>query len=268
MFVIQYNLMHEQSLLKIKTALEQNKIPHIFVGLIPFSHEIIYDKPIIGTEYIPYGSTSFTEVTYGLNWRGQYFNPATFRAEVWNTMRVDMVNAGNCTMTIKEALVYLSTINIPNHKMFLRPCEDLKSFSGQVMEISEAITWLNSALSISSSSNDLLTLDTSIVVAEQKDIQAEWRYFIIGGVIISGSMYRRNGILYKEEVTEFSVLEEAQRIADKWLPSECCVMDLALVEDEIKVLEFNTINACGFYNHNVNNIIVSLWEYFLKTKSN
>jgi len=47
--------------------------------------------------------------------------------------------------------------------------------------------------------------------------------------------------------------------ADKWLPNRNVVMDLALVDNELKVIEFNCINCSGFYNHDVRKIFDALY---------
>jgi hypothetical protein len=41
-------------------------------------------------------------------------------------------------------------------------------------------------------------------------------------------------------------------------------MDLALVDGEMKVIEFNTINSSGLYDHNTEAIILALWEDFCR----
>ena len=103
-----------------------------------------------------------------------------------------------------------------------------------------------------------------IVLASPKNIKSEWRWFIVDGKIVSGSMYRLNGILDKREELDPDTILEAQTFADKWLPKQTCVMDLALVDDEVKVIEFNTINSSGFYAHNVDNIIHAMYLNFIR----
>ena len=65
----------------------------------------------------------------------------------------------------------------------------------------------------------------------------------------------------KMGVTDQKMIDEAQTFADKWLPSECCVMDIALVNGELKVIEFNAINSSGMYDSDVVAIFKALWEY-------
>jgi hypothetical protein len=99
------------------------------------------------------------------------------------------------------------------------------------------------------------------VLCEPQNIKAEWRWFVVGGKVISGSMYRAHNQLRKMRVVEQDLINEAQLLADKWLPDECCVMDLALVGEELKVIEFNCINSSGFYDNDVNAIFEALWNY-------
>lgn len=103
--------------------------------------------------------------------------------------------------------------------------------------------------------------DLMIILAAPKKIQAEWRWFIVDGKIVDGSMYRAHGQMRQSHEKDPMLVREAQQFADIWLPSPCCVMDLALVDDEMKVIEFNCINSSGFYKHDVDLIFKKLWEY-------
>jgi hypothetical protein len=89
----------------------------------------------------------------------------------------------------------------------------------------------------------------------------EYRWFIVGGKIISGSIYRKNDALYKERVIDSNTILTAQKLADMWLPHECCVMDTALIGTELKVVEFNCINCSGFFDHDISAVFKALWDY-------
>lgn len=259
-FAIQHNLMNDSTLNQINNALKSHKIPHVFVGIIPFTREITCDEDIAGVDYIPYGSTTLTVVTHQLGWRGQCFDPETFRADVWDENRSDMLNQST-PHTVESAIKYLRTRD-KNETIFSRPAEDLKLYSGMVIECGELADWLEDAMLCASSGSYKLDPVTPIVIADPKVIHAEWRHFIVGGKIIDSSMYRRSGQLYKKHEDDHDVLDESQQLADIWLPHECCVMDTALTDNGVSVIEFNTINSSGFYDNDVEKIIVSLWNYF------
>lgn len=79
----------------------------------------------------------------------------------------------------------------------------------------------------------------------------EWRYFVVGGRIVTGSSYRFKGQPDQKRELDADVLAEAQALADLWLPHRCCCMDVALCENQPRVVEFNCLNATGFYDHDI-----------------
>jgi hypothetical protein len=256
-YVIQDNLTSQ--LEEIKPAIAKHNLPCVYVKIIPFTTDIICDEPLEGIDYLPYGSTSLTNITHKLGWKGQYFNPDTFNTEVWLDNRDDMLNT-MYPIAILDAIPWLRKQK-PDSEWFIRPAEDLKSFSGQVIEAFKCAEWLEGAMECASSGVSQLMPDTYVSISHPKHIQAEFRWFVVGGQVISGSMYHLHGRLVKQRVTDDKMTKEAQELADKWLPMPCCVMDLALVDDVVKVVEFNTINSTGFYDHDVEKILVELYKY-------
>lgn len=258
-FLIQHNLMNLDQLASVKMAVQD--YPHQFIGVIPFSHEITSDEELIGTDYIPYGSTLFTMLALDKHWKGLYFNLESFNMRAAFRNRSDMLNEG-LVVSVYKAEKYLHSFD---RDIFIRPDLDLKHFSGQVMNSIECADWLKDAMSLPPESGTYaMPSNMLVVISEPKNIQAEWRWFIIGNEIIDGAMYRVNGQLVKKHENDIDVINEAQSFAKKWLPSPCCVMDLALVDNELKVVEFNCLNSSGFYGHDVHKIFNALYEYTIK----
>lgn len=261
-FVIQYNLMNEDQLHDVADAV--TAYPHIFVGLIPFSREITANEPINGVDYIPYGSTLLTNLTAELGWKGLHFDVTKLNYGNFVRNRNDMLN-GEHILSAEEAIEFLTDQQRgAGQTWFTRPSEDLKHYSGHVAEAGEIADQLKSMVdSFNRGEQGSYGLNpvTEVVLARPKEISAEWRWFIVGGKVVSGSMYRAHGQLRKLRELDQAVINEAQSAADKWLPMDCVVMDTALVNGEIKVVEFNTINSSGFYDNDVNAVFKALWEY-------
>jgi hypothetical protein len=258
-FLIQHNLMAVEQLKKI----EESTIgyPREFVGLIPFSREITSDEPLNGVEFIPYGSTLLTTIGMDRGWTGLHFDHDTFTYDAALKNRSDMLNDN--VITAKEVIEFLR--NRPeNEDWFIRPSQDLKHFSGQVIGAKECVDWLTDAMQVDTSGTYKIDDDLRIVLSKPKTIQAEWRWFVVGGKVVSGSMYRAHGQMRQELVTDPCELYEAQQMANMWLPSPCVVMDLALVDDVLKVIEFNCINSSGFYKNDVGTVFPALYEYGAK----
>ena len=254
-FIVQYNMIAERQLQKIKSAI--GEYPHEYVGVIPFSHEITSDAPLEGVDYLPYGSTALTKIADEKKWKGNYFDLSKFNYRQALKHRDDMLNDN--IMTVSEAIEFMKK-HPSGLSWFMRPSEDNKKFDGMVMETEEALGWLLTAVAIGSSQSDKIDADMEILVSAPRKIQAEWRWFIIGGKVVSGSMYQFKGQLQQKEEKDEKVIAEAQLFADKWLPNPTCVMDLALVHGKLKVIEFNCLNSSGFYAHDVDAIFKALWE--------
>jgi hypothetical protein len=258
-FLIQHNLMNTDQLARIREVVE--RFPHQYVGLIPFSRELTSDQPVEGIDYIPYGSTLMSTVGLECGWKGLYLNLDTFNYRAAVNNRKDMLN-DDLILSAEDVVYYMEhQTHGEDCDWFIRPSHDLKQFSGQVISAKDCVVWLKEAMQHDMSGSYKINKDTPIVVAEPKNIDAEWRWFIVGGEIIDGSMYRAHGQLIKQHETDPGVYREAQNLADGWLPAPCVVMDTALVNGELKVIEFNCINASGFYNHNVDLIFSSLYDH-------
>lgn len=256
-FLIQHNLINPTQLEKINQAI--TNYPHEFVGVIPFSHEIASDEPISGVDYIPYGSTLLTTLGLEFGWKGLYFDTTNFSMTKAFDNRKDMLNEG-LVLTAHEAEEYLRVG--PDSEIFIRPDLDLKHFSGQVMGRYECADWLADAMSLPPESGSYaIDGQMKVCISNPKELQAEFRWFVVGGKVVSGSMYRAHGQMRLERCTTKEEFREAQKFADGWLPNETCVMDLALVGGKLYVIEFNCLNSSGFYDNDVDVIFKSLWEY-------
>lgn len=261
-FVIQHNLMNVDQLQKVKTAVDP--FPHEFVGLIPFSREITSQAPLDGVDYIPYGSTLLTSLAHSMQWRGLHFDLSTFNYGAALRNRDDMLNTN--VITLQQAIDWLDItrkIN-PDSQWFVRPSYDLKQFSGQVIGARECYDWFKDMLECETSGSYKLEPDTEIVLCEPQNLDAEWRWFIVDGRIVSGSIYRVHNQLRGIRELDETVIAEAQKLANGWLPARCVVMDIALVNNELKVIEFNCINSSGFYDNDVLAIFTALWDYHNK----
>lgn len=241
----------------VRKAVE--KYPTVFCGVIPFSREITGIDDVSDKNFIPYGSTLLTTLGLEHQWKGLHFDLSQFNYASALANRDDMLNDN--VLRLDDAIQFLQTLN-PTDTVFVRPSEDLKQFSGQVVDTGECCTWFKSMMECETSGTYKLKPDMLVVVSAPKNIVCEWRYFVVGGKIVSGSIYRIHNQLRSIREDDAAVLKEAQAFADEWLPDSCCVMDLALLKDgQLKVIEFNCINASGFYANDVGAVFDALWAY-------
>lgn len=254
-FLVQHNNLDNNKLLKIKESVK--RFPHAFVGVIPFSNEIISDELLEGIDYIPYGSCLLSRLANENNWKGIHYDLSKLNYINFAKHHPYMLNKN--VQTVSDACKLLKKVK-QDSEWFTRPSNDDKRYSGIVMTASAIVEWFEDMINTHEGSYKI-DPNTEVVIDTPKYISAEWRWFIVGGKIVSGSMYRAHEQMRVMRELHQSVIDEAQAIADIWLPMDCVVMDTALVGDEVKVIEFNCINSSGFYDNDVDAVFKALWEY-------
>lgn len=252
-WLVQSNLLPTGQILPLVEVLRSEEIPYQDVTVIPFSEDI--NAPDNIANMIPYGSTRLIKHVQKYNPKGLFFDEELFRTSTWKQHRSDMLNSDALIMPLKEAGAYLK--ENPEKEYFIKPDNDLKDFAGALVMSSQFSEWVDRI----SAGGYLFNEDISVVVARPKDIIAEWRYFIVNGKIVTGSLYKVYEYIKKRRVDVEQTLKEAQIYANQWLPSKCVVMDLALTTDGLRVIEFNNINSSGFYDHDVGAFATELTKY-------
>lgn len=112
-----------------------------------------------------------------------------------------------------------------------------------------------------------MNTDTQVFVAPIKEIQAEYRFFVIGSTIV-GSRYKIWDQVSPSSLTEMEedhltayvrARIEDSRLKDLLPPA--FVIDVALLPDpesDYKVVEFNCMNCCGMYRCDPMKIIMAV----------
>lgn len=207
---------------------------------------------------IPYGTTKLVELAMHKGWTNVFRNN-NFSVPAWNHGRQDMLNSDSVSMFADELPEYLK--DYPNDQLFfLRPTIGKKLFTGQTATKADIINFV----STEQIGKYSFPLDTDVTISKYKEILSETRWFIVDGRVISGSTYRVRGQSLMVPDNNDNNLKEAQRLADVWLPHRTCVMDLAETPEGIKVVEFNTFNSSGFYNHDIPKIVRAVHEMIRK----
>jgi hypothetical protein len=101
-------------------------------------------------------------------------------------------------------------------------------------------------------------MDMPVVVSPAKKIHAEYRFFVVENEIVGKSRYRVLGKLWPSEDVPDYLLEYVYKFIYVWRPDRAFVIDLAETPDGVKIVEFNNINAAGWYKADVSKIIQAI----------
>ena len=262
-WLLQHNLSTDAQRQQFVDALESLKplgATWSFIKLIPFVGDVEPDDDYTGKKVFALGSTSLIAGAAKRNWKpGVVFNPETFRYEAWvkGFGKENLLNGDGVVQRFGDPLPFKVG------KMFARPCEDLKAFNGQVFEAQALMDWQKSIAEGEKSTRALqLTSDTMVVIAQPKFLYREWRFFVVGGKVITGSQYRDAYGRKDDANVDKDVWDYTQKMVDKWQPGDCFVLDIAATDAGLKVIEVNCFNGSGVYACNMEAAFAAVEKFY------
>lgn len=247
-------------------SLETANIKHTIVKVVPYQN-ILLDKDfdtfnkepteednveIDNKELIfPFGTMGLSRVSTERNWKvGSLYNEE-FNYNKWSKGfgLENLLNSETQIIKMKDS------IELKNELFFIRPCEDNKAFTGKVVSKKQFLDWQKTINKINDKRSKLNS-ETEILIAPYKEIQKEVRLFIFEGKVVTGSYYKIGSkVIYEELKNGDSVIEYAEKMCKNYQPAQAFVLDIAMVDNDYKIIEINNINSVGLYNSNVNKFI-------------
>lgn len=249
-WVVQENLYNEAAFAGLIRALELSGTKYELVKVIPFSHEVTPEPTSTDTIMVS-GSTALSFIGQEKGWCVFYND--NFNHNAWiEHMGDDMLNA--------DAIVGgFGRLNPTWDTFFIRPAEDRKIFAGQIVDKDEFAVWKQNTENAHKDGYTTLTPDTEVVISSLKNIHSEWRFFVVDGKVVTGSLYKRYEKLYQMPLLHNDeVIPFAQKMVDKWHPDRAFVIDIALTDKGYKVIEYNNINSSGFYKIDVGKFVEAI----------
>lgn len=233
---------------------------YIFVPItvIPFSDALNVYLENDDTS-IFYGSTKWIECVYKFGkWKpGVFFNEASV-CSIWTRKYGERsLNWPNIRTTLGDSLLREQCELFKQEGMvFIRPDKDNKIFNGQLMEVDKLNNWVDKMMGDSNS-----LLNEHIIISSPVNIDYEYRLFIVNGRVLSGSLYRMNGMLTVNNFIPNEIIDFAEEMSSVYSPSTIFVMDIAYVFGRLFVIEVGCFNSAGFYASDIEKIIIGVSEY-------
>ena len=145
---------------------------------------------------------------------------------------------------------------------FARPTKDMKTFVATVYTREEWSKYI--ATSFANETVDEIRNMTKVVISSPKNIQQEIRCWAVGGKIVTISQYKLGyNVTYKNlDFLDPEAWEFAQSMVDIFQPARAFVIDICRTSEGFKVIEINCMNAAGFYDGNMQKLLMALEEEF------
>jgi hypothetical protein len=253
-WILQDNLFNEAAYQVLLDTLVRLELPHSVHKVVPFVGELVPPPDLGRSDVICMGSYSLRHAAKRHGWAPGVYDLEPFDFTVQLARWGDhMLNAASVVSRFEDA-------NFDAEAAFLRPIEDSKVFAGRVFSREEFYEWKRKVCVLEHDYGNSLSRDTLIQVAPPLEIYVEARCWVVGGKIVTSSIYKRGDkVIYDSEVPP-CYLEYAQARVDEWAPLPAFVIDVADTAGGMRVVEINTINSCGFYAADIPRLVIALEE--------
>lgn len=155
--------------------------------------------------------------------------------------------------------------------VFVRPDDSRKVFNGQLLREEDWDVWLADIVRFECYPNPLLP-ETVLVFSTPKNVDHEWRFFVAGGQVVTGSLYKVGAHTHKQEPASADMLAKAQELADfctskGYDPDPLWVMDLCTTKgrpDDVRILEVGSASSAGLYACDTDKIVAVVAQNLMK----
>lgn len=242
-------------------ALNRTETPYDLVKAVPMSHKLIpadwdtfrpEEPPELALDIEgPVFVTGIMSLKFACAHRG--WTPGYIDAPGQN----DLIEAWGTHVLNHDAVIGpFATTEPPSMEFFARPVEDTKAFAGIVYENDEKRgtgrqQWYEWREQVMAGQGGFTTIrgEDLVVLAPLKNIFAEYRLYVVGGQIVTGSRYKLGGKVFYTRDLDPAMLDFARARIAEYCPRRALCLDIAHVEGDepYKVIETNSISSSGFY---------------------
>jgi hypothetical protein len=267
-WVVQKDLWNEKGYHALLDTLNERGIPHDIVKVIPFSHhftpELHPDSPVVVMGWEGFGIRARE-----LGWRPGAYLSSNLDQRIW------LEAWGHLCLNADSEIGRLGDAPEDRGEVFLRPVLDDKSFAGR-LDTPESLAQWKADLTrvvagmLPDESEPTVTVETIVSWSSPKRILAEYRFFLVGRTVVTGSRYQMAGRSANRLVVDPDALPDgvgaaawtcAQAAADLWSPLDNFVLDVAETDEGLRIIECGCLNAAGWYDSDVARIVDAVEQY-------
>ncbi len=266
-WVIQSNIYEEVGYQTVLDHLDRLGLKKTLVKVVPFEGRLEPTEgelPQDGADAIVLGSYTLARVARQKNWR-----PGAFLENL--DFEVQRGHWGENMLNHDAVVCRFDSVTPQVKPFFLRPVHDTKAFTGFVCDWPYYSDWRKSMIRLPETIDpvndplgvNLMTLSTPVMVCSKKEIDAEYRTWVINGKVITASGAKMGSrVLYSEpHMVDPRVTHFAQSMADIWTPNDAFVLDVSDTPDGLKITEINNLNSAGFYKGDMARVIIALEDW-------
>lgn len=249
-YVVQKKLFREENYENLINTLERLGLDYEIVELTKDGFDVKTDRK----DVFPFGAVRMAKLARERDWNPGSFMTDNHDFEIYSKgFGIENMLNGD-SILVEAGSFYLES------PKFIRPSKDSKAFTGKVFTPEE---WHELVYSAIYDPKSILKTDTIVQVCSPKKIYQETRFWVVKGEVVTGSMYAWGNYNISQYLVDDGALKFAQSMVDKYQLADTFVIDIALTsEGDYKIIECNCTNCSGFYQADMNKLIIALEEAF------
>ena len=254
-YIIQERLYKEDEWDDLIRGLERLDLPYEIVALKPDSDEIVFTTD--RKDIFCFGALKMARISKKYDWNPGCIMTPNHDYKVYSKYYKD-----NLLNYDSEILKFGEDFR-RNGKFFCRPTLDTKTFTGRAFTMDEWITFRDKILKGEVKST--LTKDSDIQVCSIKNfIQKEFRFYIVDGMIITGSLYKEGSNVRYSSIIDEGATDFCSSMLEIYQVAEAFTMDVCLYNDEWKIMECGCLNCAGLYHANIPMLLMAIEDKYNK----
>ncbi|MDO5624028.1 MAG: ATP-grasp domain-containing protein [Pseudomonadota bacterium] len=248
-WILQRNLINPADLSRFERALQEQQTSYSLVSLVPFFHELAKEPAGLSScRIFVYGSTGLGHVAKARGWQPGYLDEGL-------DYELMLARYGRLALNADAVCRPLDKLTRVWDQFFIRPALDNKSFAGSVMTWQELEDFRAGVAKVADAPDVTLRPTDRVVMAPLTQIEAEFRMFVVGGEVVTGSRYKVGDRLSVASEVPQAVFQYAKECARLWRPNDAFTLDVAVTAGGLRVLELNSANSAGVYACDVGRIV-------------
>lgn len=257
-YLIQHNIFADPRYDEIFAVLDKHQLPYEKVRFQPNSN--VFDYQTKRQDIFVYGSVKLAKVSADYDWTPGSFYGGNHQFSNYAK------GFGEYLLNYPSQLCQLTDeIDWGTHEtLFIKPSKDAKVFTGKVFNRHDWEDFVYESLN--SPNNQHIHENTPIQISPPYSLSKEARLWIVDNQVVTSSYYRFHDGAAFEKAVPNDAIAFAEQAAKQFRVADAYVMDIGLSTNGWKIVEVNCINSAGFYNADIEQIIVAL-EHFYSTKS-
>lgn len=253
-WILQNNIYSEDGWERLTNALDRLGCSYSVHKCIPFAGTLDPEPSPPTGPVIVMGSYTLAREAQKRGWV-----PGVFLNENFD-FRVQRKHWGSLLINDDATVCRFDEVKERIYPFFIRPVEDSKSFTGQVMDWPSFAEWRDKVLGIDKDAWVQITADTPIMVCGTKEIRREYRTWIVDKKVVTASLYKTGTRKHYQECTEQRIIDFAEFAAKVWTPARAFVLDVFETDEHLYIGEINNLNSAGFYAADMQKLVMAIEE--------